>query len=87
MEYESANASGKTAFSKGKLKKPTNDGKFMAALATEDRDQKQELILAWKRGWDEAKAEVPVEEVEAVKPTKKAKKKAKKKVAKKIGKK
>lgn len=70
---------GRTGFSKGSLKKPTNDTRFMLSIASSTRIAKEAGIKEWKRGWDEAKAAT---EVPAKPAKKKAKKKAKRKAKK-----
>lgn len=67
---------GRTGFSKGNLRKPTNDTQFMLTIASSTRIAKEAEIKEWKRGWDEAKNET---ETPAKPVKKKAKKKAKRK--------
>lgn len=86
MRQESnAYDSGRSAFFRGKLRKPTNDTSFMRRVdsilgneISSIREAKEAVINEWKHGWDEAKIEA--NEEAAPKPAKKkAKKKSKRK--------
>lgn len=79
---------GRAAFSKGTLRKATNDERLLIALenltgeGVDLRELKDKEISEWKRGWDDAKKEtlIPiVEEVAEPVASKKKKKKSTKK--------